>query len=185
MSLMVKGGAIRSKVEWLSKEKKLEAVLARVPAQTAALMRTPPLGSTWVDSHDIEPILCAIEALDGKAGVLRMSRETLRADIVPPLRSMISGILRLFGTSPATAFGHMNDLAKTSVRGMEFHYTAASEHSGVMDVYYDADREIPMCMFVSCRASLEMVFELCGVDGSISDPNRLGPAKARFRMAWS
>jgi hypothetical protein len=184
MSLLVKGATVRAHLKWLAKDGKLEAVLQRVPPETAALIRNPPLASTWIDSQVMEPMMCALEELGGKAAILRMSRDELREDLMTPLRPMIAGVLRLFGTSPATIYGRLNDMVKTTVRGMEFKFQSLSERSGSMEVRYDVEREIPTCMFVSCMAALEMVPELCGHRGRVGEPERLGPAVARFDVSW-
>jgi hypothetical protein len=180
----VKAASFRAHVKWLTREHKLEAVLARVPPAVAQLMRNPPLASTWIDSQLIEPILVALQELEGTQGVLRMSREELRADLIAPLRGMIAGMLRLFGTSPAAVYPRMNDMVKTSVRGMDFRFTQEFERTGVMVVHYEVEREIPLCMFVSCTAALEMVLELCGVHGRVGDPERVDRATVRFRISW-
>ena len=184
MGFEVKAASLRAHVKWLAREKKLEAVLARVPPAVAELARNPPLASTWIDSLQIEPIMNALQELDGTQAVLRMSREELRADLIAPLRGMISGVLRLFGTSPATVYPRMNDMVKTSVRGMDFRFDRQFDRAGVMEVGYDVEREIPFCMFVSCTAALEMVLELCSVQGRVSDPERIDRATARFRISW-
>jgi hypothetical protein len=184
--MQVKAGSLRAQVQWLRRENKLDTILARVPPKTAALMKEPPLASSWIDSKDIEPMLCAIESVDGHAGVLRMSRDSLRQDsFLQPLRPMLTGVLRLFHASPATLYRHMNDMVKTSVRGMDFAYHEEGATAGGMEVRYASDDEIPFCMFVSCMAALEMVLELCGVRGTVSEPVRLGPAQARFHISWS
>jgi hypothetical protein len=184
MSLLIKAATLRADVQWLQRENRLAAILERVPPSTALLLRDPPLASTWVDSQHGEAVLRALESVDGKFAVLRMSREKLRDGLLPPLRPMIAGVLRLFGTSPATLYRRMNDLVKTSVRGMEFIYQPVSTRAGVMQVRYDVEREVPTCMFISCMAALEIALELCGVQGTVSEPERISPASARFRIVW-
>jgi hypothetical protein len=183
MGLEVKAASLRAHLKWLARENRLEAVLAKVPPAVAKLARDPPLPSTWLDVQLVEPILCALQELDGTQAVLRMARDELRADIIAPLRGLIGGVLRLFGTSPATVYARMNDMVKTQVRGMDFRFEPR-ERSGVMEVGYDVQREIPSCLFVACTAALEMVLELCGVQGRVGDPERLDRATVRFRISW-
>jgi hypothetical protein len=184
VSLEVKAATLRAHLKWLEKENRLEAVLARVPPAVATLARNPPLNSTWIDSLKIEPLMIALQELDGTQAVLRMSRDELHAELIAPLRGMISGVLRLFGTSPATVYARLNDMVKTSVRGMDFKFEHTFDRAGIMIVRYDVDREIPHCMFVSCTASLEKVLDLCSVRGRVSDPERVDHATARFRISW-
>jgi hypothetical protein len=184
MGFEVKAASLRAHIKWLVRENKLEAVLARVPPSIAALARDPPLASTWMDAQLIEPLMVALAELEGTQAVLRMSREELRADLMLPLRGMIAGVLRLFGTSPASVYAHMNDMVKTSVRGMDFRFERQFDRAGLMVVHYDVDREIPFCMFVSCTASLEMVLELCAEHGRVGYPERVSGTAARYRISW-
>jgi hypothetical protein len=185
MSVLVKGASLRAHIGWLRRENKLELVRARVPMTTQRLIDDPPLPSTWLDSRDVEPLLCALEAIDGRAGVLRMARDAMHEDsFMARLRPMLAGVVRLFGTSPATLFRHLHDLVKSSVQGMSFEYLAESERAGVMEVRYAVDGEVPGCTFVSCMAALESLLELCGVNGVVGEPQRVGPAAARFRITW-
>jgi hypothetical protein len=184
VSFEVKAATLRAHVKWLLREGKLEAVMARVPPEVAELARDPPLASTWIDYQRIEPIMVALAEIEGTQAVLRMSRDELKAELTTPLRHMISGVLRLFGTSPATVYGRLNDMVKTSARGMDFQFEPQFDRAGVMTVRYDVEREIPFCMFVSCVASLEKVLELCGVHGRVGDPERVNHSTARFRINW-
>jgi hypothetical protein len=185
MSFLVKAASLRAYVAWLRRQGKLSAVMARVPPASAQLLASPPLVSSWIDARDIEPILCALEELDGAGAVLRMTRESLREDsFLTLLRPMLTAMLRLFGASPATLYRHMNDLCKTSVRGMDFAFRADGERAGTVDVSYAVEREIPSCMFLSCKAALELVPDLCGLRGAVGDPERLSPSAVRFLVAW-
>jgi hypothetical protein len=185
MSLLVKGASLRAHVNWLRRENKLEAVYGRLPEATRRLVDDLPLASTWVDFADWEPFLRALEAVVGLDGVLRMSRDTLHQDsFMSPLRPMLAGVLRLFGTSPATLYRHLDEMVKSNVKGMKFVFEDETERSGIMRVSYDVDHEVPGCVFVSCQAALETVIELCGARGVVAPPERTGPATVRFRIRW-
>jgi hypothetical protein len=175
---------LHANLDWLRKEGKLQAVMERVPPATRELMRNPPHPSVWIDARDLEPILRALEASDGNEAVLRMAREKLRASILPPLWPMISAVMRFFGMSPTRMLRHLDVIVCPTTQGMEFKYKPLTLHSGVMDVLYLVEREIPTCMFISCMAPLELILELCGVDGTVSPPERIGPSSTRFQIAW-
>jgi hypothetical protein len=185
VSVLIKSGTLHANLAWLTKEKKLEAVLERVPPETAALMRNPPAPHVWMDAKDVEPILCALEAIDGKEAVLRMAREKLRSHILPPLARVVSAVLQLFGASPARVFRHIDQLVGTSAQGILLKYRPTTDRSGVMEVSYAVEREVPTCTFISMMATLELYLELCAVRGTVSEPERTGPASARFAIAWT
>jgi hypothetical protein len=182
--VLVKATTPRAYLKWLTRHKMFDAVLKLVPPGTAALMREPPLQSTWVQSESIEPIVRAVETLEGKAGVRRMSRETLHDELLPPLRKMATNILRLLGTSPATVYRHIDDLARTSIKGMNVYYTPTSERSGSVRITYDVDYEVPDCTFVAVMATLEGVLDLCEEHGTVSDPARRSRNSADYRVRW-
>jgi hypothetical protein len=148
------------------------------------VVRNPPLPGTWIDAWPLFEMVEVIYALEGREGVLQMQRELLRLDVVPLLLPMLSGILRLFGTSPATLYKRFGDVIKTTMEGIRFQYTATSERSGTMEIEYDTDRTIPECAFLTVVAAMETVQRLCGVPGSVSDPEIRGPRRATYQLAW-
>jgi hypothetical protein len=184
MPHLIKAKAVRSYTSWLARENKLNRVLEEVPPATAALVRNPPLPSTWVEAALLEPVFRAIQRLDGDDVLRRMSREALREELLPPLRRMMSAIVRLLGASPGTIYGHMNELIRTSVIGLDIRFTSTSARSGVVVASFDIPGEMPACIFVALVATLEAVLELCGARGKVSGPVREAPARARYQVEW-
>jgi hypothetical protein len=43
---------------------------------------------------------------------------------------------------------------------------------------------VPMCAFVNVMATLELVFNLCGVPGSVGEPERRSPSSAAYKVHW-
>ncbi len=70
----------------------------------------------------------------GRAGMLEQvaarlparwfSRESLK-EMMPLLAPMVTGVLRLIGTSPSTVFKRMNDLVKSNIRGVDYRWEAS------------------------------------------------------------
>jgi hypothetical protein len=181
--MRVKGTALRSYIHWLEREHKLDAILARVPASTAALIRDPPLPGTWVDGMDLVHMMEALAAIDGLDGVRRCGNQTLQ-DMVPRHRTLITGLLRLFGTSPATLFRHVNELVKTSAEGITYVYWPKSERSGTMEVRYNVPGELPMCTFINGMTLFQIIFALVGIPGTVGEPERRGPAAVSYALSW-
>jgi hypothetical protein len=175
---------VRSYVNWLVQDKKFGAVLERVPAVTAGLMRNPPLAGTWVERAHVVPIVVAVDALYGKAGVRRMSKATVGSELMEKLRPALAALLRIFGTSPATIYRRTNDMLKASMEGVECKFTSTSERSGIFELRYDLQEEVPMCSFVTFMATLEYALEVCSARGTVSEPERIGPAAASYRIIW-
>jgi hypothetical protein len=185
MPHLIKAKAVRCYAHWLTRENKLNRVLEQVPKETAALIQNPPLPSTWVEAALLEPVFSVVERIEGDGTLRRMSREALRDELLPPLRHMVSAFVRLLGASPETIYRHLNDLIKTSVVGLDIGFTPTSTRSGVVVASFDVTKEIPGCIFIALIATLEVVLEICGATGTVSDPVRDAPAKAHYQIEWS
>ena len=183
MSLRVKANTFRSYIRILTAEGKLEAVVAHVPDDTAALIRTPPLPGSWMDGRHMHDVVVAVDAVGGLAAVRELSRKGT-ADARKPYMSIVETVLKLFGTSPATLFKRMNKLVDSFLEGVDFRYTPLGERSGVMEVEWQTDYEMPTCEFVGLMPTFQTLLEACGTKGVVGMPERMGPSKARYRIQW-
>jgi hypothetical protein len=181
--MRVKGATLRSYLHWLQREHKVEEVRLRVPPSTAALMRDPPLPGTWVDGMELVRLLTALQAVAGMEGVRRCGRDTLQ-DMLPIHRTLVTGLMRLFGTSPATLFARVDELVKSAAEGIHYAFAPTGERSGTMVVSYTAAGELPMCVFVNGMTVLELLFVLVGVSGTVGEPERRGATAAAYQLRW-
>jgi hypothetical protein len=181
----VKGAVVRAYVTFLEREKLFDTVVARLEPEHARVFRNPPLVSTWVDGWCLIETTRAVQQLKGNEMLRRISTETTAAhakyDFVQPF---LQGIMRLFGVSPATLLSRFNELAKTSVEGMEFRYTASSPRSGVMRVRYDLDQAVPKHCWITTVAVFENVIKMCGADGTVSEAKILDDMAADYEIRW-
>jgi hypothetical protein len=181
--MRVKGATLRSYLHWLQRERKVDEILARVPPSTAALLREPPLPGTWIDGMELVRLMTALQAVAGIDSVRRCGRETLQ-EMLPSHHSLITGLIRLFGTSPATVFAHADELFKTGVEGIHYRYTPTGERSGTMLVSYAVAAELPLCIFINGLSVLQLLFALVGVPGTVGEPERRGPTAAAYQLRW-
>jgi hypothetical protein len=181
--IRIKAAWLRPLISVLIEEHKLDAVKALVPPDTAALLVRPPLETTWIDFQHNVRIIEAIEKLAGTIAVRDFSRKMTDKARKPYLR-IVEGLLRMFGTSPATLFKRVDDIARGFVTNHHFKYAPINERSGMMEIFYDVDYPIPDCIFVSSMPSFETLLNMCGVKGMVYSPERLGPQRARFRIEW-
>jgi hypothetical protein len=179
----LKGTTLRAYASVLARSRRLDAVLAVVPADVAALLRSPPLAGKWVDWRVIAEVLVAVEGLEGTTGVRKFARETLDETMVT-YRPMVAGALRLFGTSPPTVFKRLNDLLRPGLEGLEYRYQPVSDRSGIMHATYAVDGEVPSSFFVAGMAVLELALELCSARGTVGLPERHGAASASYSIIW-
>jgi hypothetical protein len=181
--IRIKGMTVRSYLNYVARHEHGDAILARLPADTAALVSNPPLPATWLSWQYVQDIVVAVENVEGLEGVRRLS-EIAIVEARRPYMRLLEGLIRLFGTSPATIFKHMNDVVKNAIENTEYIYAATSARSGTMEVAYGGDNEIPFCIFVGGRTALTGIFDACGVKGFVSEPERLGPRNVKYRVQW-
>jgi hypothetical protein len=180
----MKGQWLRSYVSVLIADGRRDAVMALVPRDTAALMADPPLAASWIDMQHITEITVAVEKIGGMHAVRENARRVVEQSRKPYM-AVVEGILKLFGTSPATLFKHMNSLVSNFVQGITYRYTATTERSGVFEVEYAVDSEVPMSVFVGQLPAYQLLIDACGVKGAVGQPERMGPNKARFLIHWA
>ncbi|HEX4460189.1 MAG TPA: hypothetical protein VIA18_19560 [Polyangia bacterium] len=181
--IQLKATSFRAYLSVLDKDDLRAAIVARVPPETAALMAAPPLGGSWMDFITMLHITEAMEAVGGMAGVRDLARKGTN-EARKPYMGVVETVIKLFGTSPATLFKRMNSLVGSFIRGIDFQYIAKSERSGVMEVTFLPEYPIPMCVFVSQAPSYQALFETCGVNGVIGQPERVNTQKARTALQW-
>jgi hypothetical protein len=181
---LVKGSAVRAYVKELEELKKLDAVLARVSPEAAALVHDLPMPSSWVDAHRLGELVEALCVLDGRHAALELGRAAIDKQLSPLLMPMLTGILRVIGVSPATVFMRYESIVQTTVRGTEYRYQATSPRSGYMDVRYDTERTLPWAVLAQNVAGFESIFKACGANGTVGDFEIVGPHAARFPLSW-
>ena len=181
--MRLKASTFRTYVGILGKDGRRDAVLALVPPATAALMRDPPLAGSWMDLTHMHAIDQAVETLGGMAAVRDLARRGTEA-ARKPYMGVVEGVLKLFGTSPATLLKRMNTLVSSFIEGIDYKYIVTSDRAGVMEVTFAADYELPTSAFVGQVPTLQTLLDACGVKGVVSAPERLGPNRARFKIQW-
>jgi hypothetical protein len=179
----VKAQWLRSYVSILVANGKRDAVIALVPSATAALLRDPPLAASWIDMRHITEITVAVEKVGGLQAVRDNGRKVVEQSRKPYM-AVMEGLLRLFGTSPATLFKRMGSLVSVFVDGISFKYTATTERSGIFEVQYAGDADVPLCVFVGHLAAYQLCLDVCGVKGAVGDPEMIGPSQARYHVHW-
>ncbi len=162
-------------------------IRALVSPTTRKLMDDPPPQSSWLPGAAIIELDAALYDLKGSDACARCSRECSEVAGNTVLRSITEGMLRLFGTSPATLFERMNQIVSTSVRGVEYEYTAQSPKSGRMLVRYPQCSNLPSSVFAAVGGGLGATFGFLGVQGTVfpAEISQLAPRNAAtFTLRW-
>jgi hypothetical protein len=183
----VKGSLVRSLVVTIHEHGLRDAVLARVSPAAAALVRDPPLATMWVDGPVFNEILQALYEIEGAERLRHLNREAVERGLSPLLRATVPGLLRLFGTSPATLLSRLDRLGATSSRGFTARYLPSTPTAGSLEMAFPSLRDVPIGAFVATGGALKLVFELCGVPGTLGEPVWVDEQRRnamRFAVAW-
>lgn len=184
----VKGSVVRSLVLTLAQHGLSGAVASKVGADARALVEAPPVSTEWVDARLHNQIYVAIAELYGDERLRALNREATERGVSQILRGTIEGILRMFGVSPPTLLSRLDRVAGTTSRGVLYRYTTTAATQGHFEIEYPTLTQVPMAPFVATAGALELVFDFCGVRGSIDHPVVIDNGRhnrVRFTVAWS
>ena len=183
----LKASVLRGYASVLQTRGELDAVLAGVTPAARGIIVRPPISTLWMDPEPVDEIMAAVEARGGLPAVKRLARAGLELVVVPLLRPIIEGLLRIFGASPSVLFRRMDLMSASTLRGVAFTYTEHTARAATIDadIYGPA---VPMSRFVRFTAAYELMIELCGGKPRVSDPVLVaqGPwgSRARCELAW-
>jgi hypothetical protein len=183
----VKAYSIRGYVAAIQRMGFLPDVIARMPADIRANIVSLPPATQWIDGGYMNDLLRVVVDVRGADVVRPLVREAMNTSVVPFVKSITQGLLRLFGASPAALFARTQLIVSANLRNVEFTYTPLSDRSGSMEVRFTRAQNVPLPTFIGCAAAFEITLELCGVTGVVQDPVRVPePAAnaARFRIDW-
>jgi hypothetical protein len=164
----VKGTLVRAYIREVEKLGLAEEVATRVSADTRAQMRELPLPSLWLDGSVIEELINAVDAVRGVEAVRTVTKQGQLA-ILPFLRPFIGGILRLFGTSPATLFSRMNQMSSNMTRGPEITWKSETDQSGELRVAFPMRKNLPRNVFIGFESGVLNIIEMCDKKGAVED----------------
>lgn len=129
-----------------------------------------PLDSSWVTTATVEELAVTVGTLHGPEGVRRMARESMNMAVIPLLRTILEGFIRIFGATPATLLSRMGQITASTVKGVEYKWNPTGPQSGTFTIAYPGRKQVPMEMFIGGAASVELSFELCRVKGTVGEP---------------
>lgn len=143
-------------------------VRERVSPATRQAMDDPPWQLAWVGSAAIDDIEQAVGAVAGRAALVELGLQTARAQAGSLLRPLLRTVLKLFAQDPAGVFARLNWFYGVAVRGIDLKYRPAGPDAGVVEARFEG-LEVPDAAYHVMEGSLRLVFELCGVRGSVGE----------------
>jgi hypothetical protein len=180
----IKGALVRSYRRQVERLGIFDEAVPRTSAESQALLRDPPIASSWLDAAVIEELIGAVEALRGMEAVRTVTREGQLSGVVQTLRPVIGGMLRLFGATPMTLFTRFAQITSSNVRGLELGFNAETERAGSLRVRFPR-KQVPLSAYVGFESGLGNILDVCAT------PGRVEPAKlssdgsiGTIRVSW-
>jgi serine/threonine-protein kinase len=164
----VKGSLVRAYMQQIEQLGISPSVTSLVTEETRRQMHEPPLHNAWVDAFVIEDMINAVESVRGIEGVRMVTKAGQENGIMPLLKPVVVGMLRLFGMSPHTLLSRFSQFTKTNVRGMEFEWTRESDRAGTLRIQFPR-KHIPQSAYVGFESGLQIICELCSVTGTVEE----------------
>jgi len=179
----IKGNIIRVWASAIEKAGLMPRIQSRLSKETLEVLRKPPLAGSWTAVTPLAELFLAVHDVCGRDAALKFARQTTR-DIAPFYTGMIGALLRLFGTSPASLFSRLNELIKQTMDGLEYRWQSTGDRSGTIEIFYPAGSMVQSAQFLNFIPTIEMMFELCKVKGTVSDPTATSDRSAKFTVGW-
>ena len=185
--LSVKSYVVRGFITELKRIDLFDAVVAKVEPATRRFLLDPAPGSTWVDWRYSEEVGEVVSALVGLPGWRKISHDATINNMVPVLRVVIEGFLRLFGATPAALLSRLTKITSSSARDIEYDYQPTSSRSGVLTVRYPTRRNVPLSTFYCCAGGVETIFDICRTAGTLGNSKLIDDGRAnaaRLDAKW-
>jgi hypothetical protein len=163
----VKGSLVRAYTKQIDQLGILPAVLHLVTPETRQQMEDLPLVSAWIDAAVIEEMIAAVESLRGTEAVRTVTRLGQETGVMPLIKPVVVGMLRLFGTSPHTLLSRFSQFTRNNVRGMAFEWRHDSERSGTLIILFPR-QHVPKSAFIGFESGMEIICGLCSVKGNVA-----------------
>lgn len=162
------GAVYRITADFLVGRGLIDEVKAGIPPDSRRVLEKLPFPFAWQDGkalEDIERVLYAKSPqLPAELGFA--AAKYLSGNLVAPVFKMA---LSLFGQTPETIFGHLDRFFSMVVRGFTFRYEPGGEKQGKVIATITGGAVHPS-LFQQLKGNLQMMYQLCSVDGTVEEP---------------
>lgn len=183
---LVKSAMVRSTVDVLRKRGHYARIAPLLDPKVRALLEDPPPSSAWVDFGYTEHLSAVVEHVVGLQEARVVSLESIRAGFPSIIDVFVRGLLRLFGSTPSAVFTRLAEILPQTTRGMEVTYDRTGERSGVIRSRYVHRARVHEAPLRAWLATADLVFDLCGVKGTVEEIPRAAKGSNEFsvRVSW-
>ena len=174
--------------EVLSRQELLERVLLRLTPHVASLLRDPPAVTEWVDLAYYE---CVAEAVRLEVGEDRLDKlfvDVERVGLAALITRWLSGIVRIFGPSPAVILRHASAAAKQQSIGLIFEWEDTGSRSGELTLTFPHRPRMHLRIAWGGSAAIQLLGDLVGAkilrETPVMDAAPSGGTRVRVKASW-
>jgi hypothetical protein len=182
------GSAFRVAVEFTHQRGCAALVKQKVSPATAELIEKPPFPFAWMPATPMDELQSALSAVAGRQACVDLgitAGRKLGGSVIEPVLRMATA---LFGNTPVTVFQNLERFYTMVLRGMRFEYDELGPRQGLVRARADGPN-VPAALFDVTRGNLTYVFELCGVAGTVNEPEDIrcdaSRGEARYKVQWT
>jgi len=182
------GSAFRVAVEFLDQRGCSTQVKQKVSPSTADLIDKSPFPFAWMPAMAMDELESALSMVAGREACVDLGMTAgrkLGGSVVQPVLKMATA---LFGNTPATVFQNLERFYSMVLKGMRFDYESTGPKSGIVRARAEGPH-VPAALFDVTRGNLSYVFELCGVQGTVSPPEDIrcdhSHGEAQYKVQWA
>jgi hypothetical protein len=187
---MAKGDVINHMRAWIDAHPKRAEIRAALAKPYDAMLDGEPFKLDWVDFRQTNAIVSAVYEVLGASGVHEFMRWVTQRGIVPRVRPLIEGTIRLFGVKPEALLSRVEFLNRTTTKNIDARWDRIDDHSGdvVLTFHGPIDGLGPQGLLslpaqLGWAAALSTVFDLCHVQGR-AEPAETRARELRIRCRW-
>lgn len=160
---------------------RLEAVIARAPAEAASMLKDPHAKRWWGAVESMQ-MVSAIAAEGGAALVREVGRRAVAESLSPIVRPLVTVLVAISGPSPAVLLSRWSQLTQAAVRNVHCEWKSTGPTSGTLDVTYS--REVPPEYTELWDGGFAFVYEATRKEGEPTKSRHEGN-RLHFELSWT
>ena len=182
---VTKASAWRSLIDVMREVGVLERVRERSDPAVQEFLDKPPFPSTWMPAIPFQSVLAVLEKEVGIEGVREIARESTNGGMMKVMRPLVEGLLRIFGSDPASFYKRVPKVMESQVRGITFDFKTVEDGRAELLLSYDYLRDCPTGSFVYWESVLQQVQEVCGRQGTATTERIDTPRRNSARLVFT
>jgi hypothetical protein len=176
------GTVVRAYLAELRSSGVLDAVRPRLSADAAKLVDKPPLPVGWVEIRVAHEPLVALAALRGRDEVRAFGHRVAKGQLGVVFRPLLTGMLKLFGGTPASLFSRMETITAVMLRGVKFSWKESGPTAGTLAI--DHPYPVDDAVFAVWEGLLLFAYDLVQTTGTVARARIQEGKRGELDVRW-